>query len=101
MSKVKPISPLEVPLREFPDAVIEAFNELIIKNIVGNKAKVQQKHVLELISDKMCIPTDEVLDEKYLDIERNFEAAGWTVVYNKGAYYETFDPYFIFTKGLR
>ena len=33
---------------------------------------------------------------KYLDFEDEYRTIGWKVTYNKPAYCETYEPYFIF-----
>lgn len=95
---VKPISPKEAVAshENFPDEVIEAFNELIVKNMRGGSSVVKQKDVVELIAKNMMISQHAVFEHGYLDIEAVFRQAGWVVIYDKPAYNENYEAHFTF-----
>lgn len=98
----KPIKPSEVAGRRaetIPPEVIDAFNEAIVANWTGRSATVIQKEVAAMIASKLSCPLEMVYDKHYLDVESIFEAAGWTVKYDKPGYCETYDAYFEFSKG--
>lgn len=103
---VKPITPKEISQqraeREFPPYVIEAFNNLIAKKIGdGTYAIVSQSAVVEEIikcamaNHGIDLPRQTIFDDHLLDIEDNYRARGWEVVFDKGAYYEP-DSFFHF-----
>lgn len=85
-----------------PSEVIDAFNELILENSersgVQFTARVMQDRVVTRIFEKL--PTtnrQEILTKGWLDIELVFERAGWTVVYDKPSYNESYEASFTFT----
>lgn len=101
---VKPISPAEATTKRqtsIPDAVIEAFNELITENLSGSSATVLQKHVVarirQKLGDEACIG---MFDKGWLDVEPIFEKVGWAVKYDKPCYYggDNYEAYFEFRK---
>lgn len=102
MKKVKPIKPEQVnsdsKSSSFPDEVIEAFNELIVKNMRNNSSMIYQKDVVNLIASKLSISKQKVYDEEYLDVESLYEKQGWKVYYDKPGYCEDYEPTFTFSK---
>ncbi len=95
------ITPKEVKekrLESIPDQVIEAFNELIVKNWTGYSSIVSQKDAIALICSKMDVSRDVVYNQHWLDVEPLFEKAGWKVKYDKPAYNESYEATFEFTK---
>jgi hypothetical protein len=104
MAKTKPIRPTDVTTKKteaLPDAVIEAFNQLIVANWDGTKAKVRAKEAAELIASKLDISPALVYERKYLDVEDVFRKAGWKVKYDQPYWDESYEPYFTFTKNTR
>lgn len=110
MTEVKPISPEDIQKGnfeiKFPSAVIEAFNELIVKDYspTTGKAVVYQDAAMELVLSKLNandMPTysrSDVFNNKWLDVENVYRAQGWSVYYDKPAYNESYSAYFEFTK---
>ena len=97
----KPITPDEadkLKVLVFPSAVIEAWNELIIKSWNGRQAVVMQDDALRLIVDRMKCSRERVFDQRWLDIEQVYREAGWTIEYDKPGYNETYAASFKFTK---
>lgn len=95
-----PITPEEAqePRPDIPEYVFDAFNELIVKNLTGKRSVVMQDEVADLAARLGDVSKSYLYDEKYLDVERHYEQAGWKVVYDKPAYNETYRPTFTFTK---
>lgn len=105
---VQPIRPSQVAKKKnetLPDAVIQAFNEMIVKYCNNGHASFQQKEVLSLIllkwnteNPKSKITAQEVFNNKWLDVEDIYRKAGWTVEYDSPAYCESYEPSYKFTK---
>lgn len=98
---VKPITPAEaekLKTDSIPDIVIECFNELIAKNMsLDGESTVLQKDVVSLIVGKSNYSSSDLYRNKYLDVEKYYRSAGWHVVYDKPAYCENYDAFFVFS----
>jgi hypothetical protein len=80
-----------------PPEVIEAFNELIIKNINSDGiAIVKCNEVEDLIIAKLFIESKD-FDYKWLDIEPIFENFGWKVRYNSPSFANSHESNFKFS----
>jgi hypothetical protein len=98
-NKVRPIKPNQVAKQkkaDFPDAVFEAFNELIAEDFAGKTARVGQKEVVELMAKK-GLNRNEIYKKGWLNIEETYEKAGWEVDYDRPGYNETYPAAFTFT----
>lgn len=99
---MKPISPLEAVLKQantFPDPVFAAFNDLIAENLNGgNYAKVMQKDAAVRIALLAGCSEKDVYANKWLNIEKAYELAGWDVRHHSPDYTESYEPHFIFRK---
>ncbi len=98
---VKPITPSQaekLKSSSIPDAVIEAFNELIAEKLNGRHATVMQKEAVRRIKTKMKVTNDELFYNGWMDVEPIFRKAGWKVTYDKPAYNESYEPSFQFSK---
>jgi hypothetical protein len=98
-NKVKPIKPGEVAKKkehDVPDAVFEAFNELITEKFNGRDAVVIQKDVVELMIKK-GLNGDEIFKKGWLDIEEVYHKAGWEVEFDRPGWDEDYDAHFTFT----
>jgi len=91
---VKPITPDDLADREFPDEVIEAFNELIVEGA----GRVVQREVVDRIVSKMCVTDGEIFEKGWLNVEETYRKAGWDVVYDKPGFNETYRAFFMFTR---
>ena len=103
--KVAPIFPSEAEKEHrtsIPDVIIDAFNKLIVKNYSPREKKsvVKQKEVLNMVcGDPDCgrLTRTDVFDNNWLDVEDIYREQGWHVTYDKPAYNETYDAYFVFS----
>lgn len=95
---VEPIKPSEaLGERKFPDAVIEAFNECIKRNLRGNYATIKQDEVITEIVARIPLSNREyVFDNHLLDVEDVYRKHGWSVKYEKPSIGDSFDAYFEF-----
>lgn len=100
---VAPISPGEVIAAKkvsIPDAVIEGFNELIVKHWDGSDSTFRELEAVQLISGK-GITSGDLYANHWLDIEDIYRKSGWTVVYDKPGYNESYAATFSFKKKKR
>ena len=96
---VKPITPGGVASQKgksFPDAVFEAFNEIITANCINGRAAFTVNDVVKLMVLK-GIKKLYIFDKRWLDIEEVYTKAGWKVVYDQPAYNESYEANFTFT----
>lgn len=99
---VKPIRPEEVEVafvdQYIPEAIFEAFNELISKNFRNGKAVVDQDDVMKVLtSARYGFDRHSIFENKWLDVEPSYRNSGWIVTYDKGDYTEVnAKSYFIF-----
>jgi hypothetical protein len=97
----KPIKPSEVANRKastVPDAVFDAFNELIVEEWDGSSATVKQDDVVALIVSKLACERQQVFDRGWLNVEDAFREAGWKVDYDKPGCGERYAAHFTFRK---
>lgn len=98
---MKPITPQEVSqVKQIPDFVIECFNNLIAKHYRSGRAKVIQNDVIAAIlaTDPTNLERHMIFDSGWLDVEEVYRATGWKVEYDKPAYCESYDAFFVFSK---
>ena len=97
-NKVRPIKPEEVVKAKktnFPDAVFEAFNEMITENYAGRVATFKQDDVVKLMVQK-GLGRNDIFKKGWLDIEDVYDKAGWEVDYDRPGWNETYDTTFTF-----
>lgn len=97
---VLPIKPDEVgeaKARLFPDAVIEAFNELIAQKFANGSAKFNQDDVIGLMVKK-GLKRGEIFKNNWLDVELLYRSVGWVVEYDKPDFNGTGDSSFVFRR---
>lgn len=90
-----------IKLKTIPDIIINAVNDLLVQKYDKNKhrAIIKQSEILDkVVGDPDCgmLTRDSVFRNNYLDFESEYQEIGWKVTYNKPAYCETYEPYFIF-----
>lgn len=100
MEKITPITPEQVikekKIKEIPDCIINAVNELIIENYkhTSKTAEILQNDILDKVKNNFS--RKEIFDNCWLDIEDLYRKAGWNVKYYRGAYWDTTPCYFTF-----
>jgi hypothetical protein len=83
--------------REFPDYIIQAFNECITESKIKHSDRVGQNQVMDrVLKLNPSITQAEVFKANLLDVEDYYRNAGWTVEYYKPPYYDDSEPYFTF-----
>lgn len=96
---IKPITPTEaqsLKQTQIPDAVFDAFNQMIASEIDSNgQAVITQDEVIALICKKMGIDRFQV-HMRWLDIENIYRNYGWEVEYDKPGYNESSSATFTF-----
>lgn len=99
-SRIRPITPakaIEAKSQAIPPEVFQVFDELIVRNLdLDGQAKVDQDEAVTMISNKLKIHRAAVFANKWMDVEEAYRQAGWTVEYDKPAYYEDFSAYYMF-----
>jgi hypothetical protein len=104
MQKGVPMSPSAIaamtPVIVTPPEVFDAVNELLRQtepNYCGAR-KLKQKDIVALAKLKLScgeVPVD--FNFKWLDFEDAYRSKGWKVDYDKPAYCESYDAFFLFT----
>jgi hypothetical protein len=98
-NKVRPIKPSEVAkgkIATFPDAVFEAFNELISVGFTNGSVTIKQDEVVKLMEEKGLNHLD-IFDNGWLNVEEAYEAEGWEVEYDQPGFRENYPATFKFT----
>lgn len=99
---VRPIQPQQI-IPTFPDEVLQAFNELLQEGGNSNDITIKQDTAMDRILEKFSangksISRHDIFDKHWLDVEDTYRNAGWKVKFDKPAYCETYDAYFVFSK---
>jgi len=97
----KPITPSEVAdkkARSIKPEMIEAANELIVRNWDGTQAVVTLPELDKLARSKLGMKVGEPFESGAYDLEDAFRKAGWVVEFDKPAYNETYVAFFVFKK---
>ena len=102
MNKVEPIKPSEIT-QEIPDWVIEGANKCIKKHYheLEKESHFTQDELMDFAlaeypGDKEEINRNIVFENNWLDIEPIYRKVGWTVIYDKPAYCESYPATFTF-----
>ncbi len=94
-----PLTPQEIKklkTENIPDEVFEVFNTLIAREFNGSTtARVAQRDVVAAL-EAVNISEREALDNGWLDVEAAYEDKGWSVIYDKPGYNESYGAIFIF-----
>ncbi len=80
-----------------PEAVIDAWNELVSAKFDGRSATVEQDAAVRLLVERMGCDRSKVFDSGWLEVEPLFRLSGWDVAYDKPGYNETYPATFKFT----
>lgn len=98
---MKPISKADVENalneREFPDFVIQAFNECIMEARIKNSKNVMQDDVIKRIEKLGNVSRNSIFENHWLDVERHYRKAGWTVYHDKPGFNESYKAYYTFS----
>ncbi|HET6346409.1 MAG TPA: hypothetical protein VFH51_15865 [Myxococcota bacterium] len=90
---MKPIAPTEAQRRDaIPDRVYDAFNRCISEHYARGSSTFLQSEVV----DRLGGPAG--LNYRWLDVEPDYEAAGWSVSYDRPGYNESYPASFTFKK---
>ena len=98
---VKAIGPddiAEYKSKVIPDFVLEAVNELLALNYVDGRATIYQRDIISLAKVKRGDNMLQDFDNKWLNFEEVYRAAGWRVTYDKPGYNESYPASFDFRK---
>jgi hypothetical protein len=101
MAPIRPITPEEVAgakLKILPPKVIEVFNKQIASRWDGYSAKIMQKDVLVKLQEALDMSWENIMAERYLEIEDIYREAGWRVEYEKPDFNGAGEAYFTFRK---
>lgn len=93
---IRPEDMVSFPVN-FPDEVIEAFNELIAKYFRDGRSGFKQDEVVARMVRK-GLKKKDIDSNHWLDVEGLYEAAGWIVSYSKSGFNETTPATFTFTR---
>lgn len=100
--EVKPISPSEIIDnldKIIPPIVIQAVNNLLMKEYRGGQVTILQDEIIaEIKNIDGTITRDQIFDNKWLDFEALYRQNGWVVEYDKPGYSESYAARFIFKK---
>jgi hypothetical protein len=103
IKKIKPITPDEIMGKLeniIPQSIILAVNELLTEKYRGTgDVSIKQKDIIEraILIDE-TLTSNIIFEKKYMDFEELYKKSGWSVSYDKPAYNEKYDAYFIFNK---
>lgn len=84
--------------RDFPDFVVEAFNELIKQGHDRPVIRIEQEDaIMRIMSLNPEVTREEIFDNHWLDVENYYRRAGWRVTFFKPAYYDDWKAHWEFT----
>jgi hypothetical protein len=98
MSQIKPLTPDEAAQQaelSIPDEVIQAVNNLLVKNVHNGYACIRQDDIVKEIA--RLNPTIQI-NFRWLNIENAYRKVGWKVYYDKPGYNESYPATFEFSK---
>lgn len=100
---MKPISPDDIVNNLeniIPSVVIQAVNELLKDKYRGTgPVTIKQDEIVDkVIGLDGSLTRQVIFEKKYLDFEELYRKNGWTVVYDKPAYNESYAATFEFNK---
>ena len=101
---VKPIKPNEIDekiIYAIEDQMLQAVNNMIVKNWNGDSATVKQCDIIEeyfKVNGKRRTQKarTELFERKQLNFEQAYRNSGWDVEYDRPGYNETYEPTFTF-----
>lgn len=96
-----PMSPDEVvgvKTSNIPEWVFKVWDKLIAHEWNGSSAHILQKDALAALRAANPGMETDIFATGWLDIEPSYRAAGWSVVYDKPGYNESYNASFTFKK---
>ena len=81
----------------FGAQVMEVWNAIIASKFTNGRAVVRQNEVIDALQVATGKSRNDIFDKGWLNIEEVYRSKGWSVHYDKPAYYETHEPKFTFT----
>lgn len=98
-NEVKPISPQDLRGQvehAIHPSMIRAVNVLLTR-FDGYSLTLTQEEIIEKFLElEPTISEDEIFQKKWLDFEGMYRREGWSVVYDKPGYNESYRPYYTF-----
>lgn len=103
MSPITPAEAMAIRQSSIPDFVFEVVNDLIVKHLDSTGTAVVpqteitdgiRQHAQYLAYDE---PRPDIYVRGWVDVEDHYREIGWTVVYDRPAYYESYSPTFTFS----
>jgi len=95
-----PISPEEITeakAKAIPEYVFEAVNTLLARKFTRGSCTIKQAEIMDAITSRTSLTRNEIFERIYLNFEEAYRNVGWSVVYDKPAYYEDYDVFFKFS----
>lgn len=103
MQLITPSEAIATKIHEIPEEVFEVVNGLITETLSVTKnwasVTVKQEDILEKLEER-GLNRNEVINRKWLDFEKAYRKAGWTVTYNGPSYNETYPATFKFSSQI-
>lgn len=96
MEPIRPHEVKEKQIKSIPPEVIKVFNDLIVKHYNGRSAMIKQDEALSKVMEALSLSSNQVFENKLLDVEDVFRQAGWSVVYDKPGYNESYNAFWTF-----
>jgi len=109
MNLGRPMRPDEVPAVKaatIPPEVFDVWNAVIADAAasgrgVRGQATIQQGTIVKALCDRLKVERAHVYANHWLDVEDVYRAQGWSVHFDKPAYCETYEAYFVFTPATK
>ena len=89
-----------------PKEVFQAVNDLVSENCCKGTIKILQKDIIARAKKLLReagkeFKINDFFDKGWLDFEPYYKKKGWKVSYDGPAYYESYEPFFEFTRVKR
>lgn len=98
---ITPIKPGDVQEAKnvlIPDGVLKAFNEMIASSWNGTESNFTLSEVIDKAIKETGLTEEQLLDNRFMDVETVYQSIGWDVAYDKPAYCESYSSFFVFRK---
>lgn len=98
--EIKPITPQEAKAKQVVSihpTLIELINEHLVKNAADKSITLKQPELINAFMERHeNFDRQKLFDDNMLDFEDAYRKQGWKVRYDKPAYYEGYDAYWVF-----